>query len=270
MIVQTTSDGQPSFVIEQADHARMSGQVAAAFGNDRFAAPVPRDLMIYVAGHHDEGWVPVDGLRLQSPDTGLPYHLTQTPLSYVLRTSAGSPAFNEAHHPFCGVLSSMHTYGLFHGRYGLSDFIFVERVPVEHKAAVMAMLDNELARQERLKRLLAADPASAGWVEEAALFDSYKLLQFFDTLSLYFHLTGREQRGQTSFQHVPDGRGADHTLTIEPVADAYRLSPFPFAGDELTVSVLGRTLTPQPPRTDFGPIFDATPKVAQSYRVVAG
>ena len=60
-------------------------------------------------------------------------------------------------------------------------------------------------------------------------------------------------------------------MTIEPAGDdAYRLSPFPFTGDELTMSVLGRTLTPQPPGTDFGPIFDATPKVAQSYRVVAG
>ncbi len=270
MIIQTTVEGKPNFVIEQVDHCRMSGQLAEAFGNDTFSAPVPHDLLTYIVAHHDEGWDSVDALREQSPTTGLPHHLTQTPLPYLVKTSKASPDFNEAHHAFCGLLSSMHTYGLFNGRYGLSDFIFIDKIAPENKAAVTEMLNAELERQARLKAQLSSKAESAAWMEEAALMNNYKLLQFFDTLSLYFHMTHVENRGETKFLHVPDGKGTDHALTIKPVGDAYALAPFPFKGNEVTVSVEGRYITAQPQGTDFKPIFDSTAKEKQTYKIIAG
>ena len=271
MIIQTNSEGKPNFVIEQADHARMSGQLSEAFGNDSFAAPVPHELLTYIVAHHDEGWVSVDALREQSPETGLPHHLTQTPLPYLVKTSKASPEFNEAHHAFCGLLSSMHTYGLFNGRYGMSDFIFIDKIAPENKDAVTNMLNAELERQARLKEQLSSNADSTAWVEEDALMNNYKLLQFFDTLALYFHMTHTEGRGESKFLHVPDGKGTDHTLTINPTDDgAYALSPFPFAGDSLEVSVEGRYLTSQPQGTDFKPTFEATAKEKQTYKLVKG
>lgn len=270
MIVQSAAANQPHFVIEQADHARMAGQLAAAFGNETFAQPVPRDLLIYIVAHHDEGWQAIDARCEQSPTTGLPHHLTQTPLAYLLQTSQGSPDFNEAHHPFCGLLSSMHTYGLFNGRYGLSDFIFIDRIAEQDRPGVVALLDGELARQERLKTVLERQDAAA-WLTHSALMNNYKRLQFFDTLALYFHMTHPEGRGETRFLNVPDGHGHDHTLTIKPISPAeYTLTPFPFAGDALTVTVAGRYLTPQPAGTDFQAIFAAAPKTEQVYRIVRG
>jgi hypothetical protein len=269
MIIQSTLPGQPHFVIEQPDHTKTCGQLAQAFGNEQFAAPEPRDLVVYIVSHHDQGWEPVDALREQSPATGMPHHLTQTPLPYLVRTSKGSPDFNESHHAYCGLLSSMHTYGLFNGRYGLSDFIFIDKVPAEQKTAAQEMLENELARQSRLKAQLAANPATAAWAEESALFTNYKLLQFFDTLALYFHITHAEGRKEAKFLNVPDGRGGDHTLTITPRADgAYSLDPFPFPGDSLEISVEGRYIAPQPPGTDFRPVFAAMLKEKQVYRLV--
>ena len=144
MIIQTTPENTPHLVIIQTDHALMSGVFAAAFGNAEFAPIYPAEAMIYVSGHHDEGWAPIDARVEQDKNTGLPYHLTATPLPYLVQTSAGSPAFNEAHHPYSGIMSSMHTYGLFHGRYGLSDKIFINLVPAEHKTAVSDMLQAEL------------------------------------------------------------------------------------------------------------------------------
>jgi hypothetical protein len=269
MIIQTAPSGQPHFVIEQPDHTKTCGQFAQSFGNDQFAKPVPHDLLIYIVSHHDEGWQEIDALCEQSPVTGMPHHLTQTPLPYLVRTSIGSPDFNEKQHAFCGLLSSMHTYGLFNGRYGLSDFVFIDKISVEHKGAVQAMLNAELARQARLKAQLAANPASAGWVEDAALFDNYKLLQFFDTLALYFHMNHESLRKETSFLNVPDGKGGNHTLTITPTSSGeYTLQPFPFGGDVLEVSVLGRNITPQPIGADLKPIFGAVPKTTQTYRLV--
>ena len=271
MIVQSRLEGKPNFVIEQTDHARMSGQLSEAFGNASFAAPVPHELLTYIVAHHDEGWKSVDALHEQSPETGLPHHLTQTPLPYLVKTSKASPEFNEAHHAFCGLLSSMHTYGLFNGRYGMSDFIFIDKISDDAKQDVTDMLNAELERQDRLKKELAANAESAAWVEEAALMNNYKLLQFFDTLSLYFHMTHTEGRGESKFLHVPDGKGTDHTLTITPTDDgAYALSPYPFKDDSLEVSVEGRYLTSQPKGTDFKPIFDSTTKEKQTYKIVAG
>ena len=271
MIVQSALEGKSNFVIEQADHARTSGQLAEKFGNDSFATPIPHELLTYIVAHHDEGWESVDALREQSPATGLPHHLTQTPLPYLVKTSKASPDFNEAHHAFCGLLSSMHTYGLFNGRYGMSDFIFIDKIAPENKQAVTDMLNAELERQERLKKELSANAESAAWVEEAALMNNYKLLQFFDTLSLYFHMTHAEGRGESNFLHIPDGKGTDHTLTIKPAGDgAYALSPFPFKGDSIEVSVEGRYLTAQPQGTDLKAVFDGTPKENQTYKILRG
>jgi len=270
MIIQTTLEGKSNFVIEQADHARMSGQLAEAFGNADFSLPVPHELLNYIVAHHDEGWASVDALCEQSPTTGLPHHLTQTPLPYLVKTSKASPDFNEKYHAFCGLLSSMHTYGLFNGRYGLSDFIFIDKIAPDNKQAVTDMLNAELERQDRLKKELASKAESAAWVENAALMNNYKLLQFFDTLSLYFHVTHAEGRGESKFLNVPDGKGTDHTLTIKPAGDEYALTPFPFKGNEISVSVVGRYLVAQPQGTDFKPIFNSTAKETQVYKIIAG
>jgi hypothetical protein len=187
-----------------------------------------------------------------------------------VKTSKASPDFNEAYHAFCGLLSSMHTYGLFNGRYGLSDFIFIDKIAPENKGMVTDMLNAELDRQARLKGELSSQAESAAWMEEAALMNNYKLLQFFDTLSLYFHMTHAEARAESKFLNVPDGKGNDQTLTIKPVGDVYALTPFPFKGNEITISVEGRYLTSQPQGTDFKAIFDATAKETQTYKIIAG
>lgn len=271
MIVQTASPGEPHFVIEQTDHARACGQLAQAFGRAPFALPEPAEWLVAVVTHHDEGWAAVDAAAQASASTGLPHHLTQTPLPYLIRTSQGSPAFNERQHPFGGLLSSMHSYGLFNGRYGLSDFLFIEKIAAEHKDAAQAMLADEVARQTRLKNTLLADPATAAWVQADNLFTHYKLLQFFDTLGLYFHMTHPSARREARFVHVPDAHGVDHTLTLTPQADGTcTLTPFPFAGQALTFTTLGRYVQPQPAEADWPALLAATPKTAQTYHLVAG
>lgn len=271
MIIQTATEGKPNFVIEQKNHARTSGQLARAFGNANFNAPTPKDLVIYIIDHHDEGWESVDALREQSPTTGLPHHLTQTPLPYLIQTSKASPDFNEKHHAYCGLLSSMHTYGLFNGRYGLSDFIFIEKISAEHKSAADEMLADELTRQARLKTDLATDSVSSAWIQEDALFNNYKLLQFFDTLSLYFHTTHKEARNEVTFLNVPDGKGSNQTLTISPVEnEAYVLSPWCFDSESIEVFAEGRYITPQPQGADFKSIFESTSKEKQIYKLVKG
>lgn len=271
MIVQSAAPSRPHFIIAQLDHARMSGELVLAFGNAQFARPEPNALLHYVVAHHDEGWAEVDRAQVCDPRTRLPYHLTQTPLTEIVMTGPRSPDFNEQHHAYCGLLSSMHTYGLYHGRYGLSDKIFVDNIPAEHKATVTQMLNGEVERQARLKAQLAADPTSAAWVTDQLLFTNYKLLQFFDTLSLYFHMTHEAARAESKFLHVPLSASEDATLTIRPVSyGTYALAPWPFNVERLTVSVPGRYLAPLPEGADAQAALHRAPLTSQTYTLVAG
>jgi hypothetical protein len=208
----------------------------------------------------------LDARWLQDPTTGLPYNLVKTPLAELVRTGQGSPDVNEAHHPFCGLISSMHTYGLYHGRYGLSDFVFVKVMPDELLPFVTQMLADELARQARLKERVSAE-----WATDDFLFYHYKLLQFCDTLALYFHTTHAAARGEAHFLNVPRALGDDLTLTIRPhAAGTYALDPWPFAGPSVTFTTPGRLLRPQPIGGDLAALAAETPLMPETVRLLPG
>ena len=270
MIVQPPAGGAPGaehFVIAMHQHTAFAGSLAANFGNDTFAGLEPAEPMQYIVDHHDAGWADLDAAAPQDPDTGLPYNLTATPLAQIVATSAASPQFNEAHHPFSGIISSMHTYGLYCGRYGLSDKVFLDLIPGDMRPEVDAMLETEVSRQRRLKQHLAS--GDSGLADEDVIFHAYKQLQFFDTLSLYFHLTPEGERDRSEFHNVPRAVGDDVTVTVtEGPGAVYTLDPYPFAADGLEVATEGRYLAPQPPGTDLASVLAATPVDTQTVHLV--
>ena len=271
MIIQDAAADQTYFVIKMADHTAVAGQLASAFGNDRFGPLEPAGIFENVVANHDAGWAELDARVLQDPGTGLPYHLVNTPLDEMVRTSSKSPDANEAVHPYAGLISSMHSYGLYHGRYGLSDKLFIELLPDELLPFVSDMLDDEVARQDRLKAQLAADDASAAWVTEDALFRNYKLLQFFDTFALYLQCDPPGSRGSSQFPNVPQREGDDVTVSAnETDASTVAVTPWPFAGASLTVATSGRVMTPADTGTDLVPVFEATPVTQQEVTLVGG
>jgi hypothetical protein len=115
-------------------------------------------------------------------------------------TSKPSPDFNEAHDPFSGLLSSMHSWGLYNGRYGLSDLVLLDKVAEQNLSAAEKMLSLEEARQERLKDRLRAVPETRDKVGDDQLMQAYKQLQFFDTLALYLN---RVHEGRGSRRSLP-------------------------------------------------------------------
>lgn len=269
MIVQTAPEGAPNLIIQQARHARLSGRFAEAYGNEEFSPVTPRDPMVYVASHHDEGWLPIDALMEQDAETGLPYNLTQTPLPYLLVTSAASPAFNEAYHPYSGIISSMHSYGLFNGRYGLSDEIFIDMISEQQQVATEEMLRHELDRQERLIYELHLSDEFAIWINEARLFHNYKLLQFFDTLALYFQMNHPITRAEAEFLNVPRTVGDDVTITITPIeTGTYKLSPYPFQEDTTVFDYEGRFLSAQPAGTNLAELWEDAVRLTETIKLV--
>ena len=203
MIIQTAPAGQPRLAIMMYEHTALCGQFARAFGNDAFEPLAPLDPMIYVISHHDAGWIEFDHDPVTDPKTGLPYNLIETPAQYITVTSRLSPDFNERQGPFCGLISSMHSWGLYNGRYGLSNHVLIKQFPESERPLAERMLDGELARQKRLKEDVRKDPKLADRLDQKKLFQNYKQLQFIDTLALYFNRVHPSERGTQVFEHVP-------------------------------------------------------------------
>jgi hypothetical protein len=276
MMVQTAPDGEPHFVSTMVEHMDFCAQIARAFGNDSFE-PICDPEAIYAIDNHDRGWDDYDQHPGLDAETRLPYLMSQTPTDDAVKTNRGSPDHNERHHPYSGLLSSMHTWGLYNRRYGFSQFVVRTRssvsVPIseERKAKVEAMLAGELERQKRLRAALAADSASVRR-DEKRVFQNYKHLQFCDTLALYFHLRHADEREEETYIHVPMSRERDASVTLKRSdAATYTLHPFPFAHDSVTLCCAGRYIRPIPPGkepADLGAVLRALPSTTQTCRLV--
>ena len=272
MIIQTAPTGQPRLAIMMYEHTALSHQFARTFGNDRFQAPAPNDLMFHVTLHHDAGWAEFDRDPVTDQATGLPYNLVETPAEYITVTSWLSPEFNQRQHPFCGLMSSMHSWGLYNGRYGLSSMVLIDKMPPHNRPLVQRMLDGELDRQKQLKAKLGQDPQTLVWIDEKRLFQNYKQLQFFDTLALYFNRTHPSERSEVKFEHVPLNAEQDATILICPrSAGVYELSPYPFAAHSAEYAFAGRSIkSGQHEKTGgWSSVLAKRPTVWERFRLVS-
>ena len=272
MIIQTAPAGTPRLAIMMYEHTALCGQLARAFGNDEFEPLAPLDLMVYVISHHDAGWLEFDRDPVIDENTGLPFNLIDTPMKYITVTSRKSPDFNERHHPYCGLISSMHSWGLYNGRYGLSKLVLINNIPPQDRPIADRMLVGELERQKRLKEEIAKDPRCSGRIDEKKLFQNYKQLQFLDTLALYFNRIHPSERSRQAFENVPLSAATDTTVTIEPRGNGvYALSPYPFAANWAEFAYAGRRLAPRPREANgsWQRLLKETPTEWESFRLVA-
>ena len=270
MIVQDGGNGKGSLVIQQKEHALLALRFARKWGNEQFSELHPKELMEFVVEHHDEGWNAVDPTLGLNRDTGLPYSLVQTPFEHLMETGPGGPSYAEKRHPYCGLLVSMHTFGLYNGRYGMSDKIFVEMLPEGRKAHAEEMLGRELERQKRLRRELAGDQAFSKLSDEQEIFQNYKLLQFFDTLALYFNCTRESERGTAIFLNVPMKPGVDTEVRIERLEEGlYGLFPYPFNEEPAAFHYDGKRIHPQKDEDSLKNAMAITPLERETIRFVA-
>ena len=272
MIIQTAPASQPRLAIMMYEHTALSHQFARAFGNEQFQPTDPKDLMFHVVLHHDAGWAEFDRDPVTDPKTNLPYNLVETPPEYITVTSRLSPESNQRQHPFCGLMSSMHSWGLYNGRYGLSSMVLIDKIPLQDRPLAQRMLDGELDRQKRLKAEIAKDPVAAPWLDERRLFQNYKQLQLFDTFALYFNRTHPRERTEIKFEHVPLNAGEETTITVRPrEPGVYELSPYPFGAPSAQFGFAGRMVEPGQHETSGGwpKVLAASPTVWENFRLVA-
>jgi hypothetical protein len=251
MIVAET-DGGFQFVTQPA-HARLAGQFADRWGNERFDRPDPLVPTLIAAYEHDTGWQGYDR-RPHLDGGGRPVDFREMPAeTWIDLYETGIEAVVDLDR-YAGLLVSMHGAGLRNRRYGLSPSW------PETPAAFEAFVDREEDRQSRLlaaireegqggvsetdAELLAALHGSGSPPEatESRLWTNYRRLQAWDTLSLAFCVTDSPP-GYTEISGVPAGDGEDATLSVEALGDgAFAVDPYPFEVSPLTVTVPVRTV----------------------------
>jgi hypothetical protein len=166
----------------------------------------------------------------------------------------------------------MHSWGLYNGRYGLSNMVLIDKIAPQDRPLAQRMLDSELERQRRLKNELGKDCGTADWIDDARLFQNYKQLQFFDTLALYFNRTHPSERGEVKFTHVPMNAKEDTIITIRPKGPGvYGLSPYPFACDGAEFAYAGRPISPHEDEREGGwpNVLRKAPIVWERFRLTA-
>jgi hypothetical protein len=147
----------------------------------------------------------------------------------------------------------------------------IKQFPEKERPLAERMLDDELARQKRLKVEIRKDATIADWLDEKKLFQNYKQLQFIDTLALYFNRIHPNERGEQTFEHVPRNAEEDIAVTIRPrEAGVYTLAPFPFASHNAEFAFAGRPVRPLAHEKNGGwmDVLKRTPTQWERFRLV--
>jgi hypothetical protein len=216
--------------IEQADHAALAGQLARAWGNDRFGEPTPREALELAAERHDDGMREFDRSPGLDSATGLPYtYMTMPRDAHMSAWKRGTRAVAEVS-PYAAVIVSLHRSEL------------LER----HRPSWWrGLLDRtnraQLRWQSRLRAELLGrlrqDPSWAEFVTAAALDRNRRLLRTWDRLSLNLCLPDLPG----VLRGVPAADGSQD-LTVREGEGAVVLEPWPFAAETVEVETQGRLL----------------------------
>ena len=243
MVIREVADGS-TYVSTQEEHAELSAQFAAHWGNDRFERLRPYDTMVFATTYHDSGYREWEGVPPMDAAKGRPYgHRERIPDFEATELTAyrRNVDWVRGHDLYAGVLVSMHRTGLWRGRY---DVLTSPKPRVrELSAPVQAVLDELEAQQRQDKATLAAGNA----VFEDELWVNYRMLQLFDLLSLYFCCDGYRDNGfkEECLAPIPAGYAPDDSveLRITPNPDgSVRMDPYPFDISPLQVTVRARRM----------------------------
>jgi hypothetical protein len=260
MIVQASAAIGPRFVIRSGDHAGMLVQLARAFGNEQFDVPGPRALIEYAVAHQNEGRRRFDLIGSIDPISALPYDERMpggSPLAECVHLDAD---FNERHHPYCGLLSSIR------GALSCERRLAVCSIGPEERHALKVCIDVEHRRQLRLRSELSVTESTAPWVRDQHLGHVLQLLEFLDRLALYLESVHPVLWQPARIGRVPVEAGRTGDLVLRPLADAtLGIVPYPFRCDPVTITCPGQYLRPAATRWEFARLLAATPVLQQTY-----
>jgi hypothetical protein len=222
-------------LVRQVDHQDQCALMAEAWGGAGWARPEPYGPLALAGAIHDEGWreweeAPrvADGAPVDFADIDRPTHVA-------LYTRAIDAA--RRRDPRAGLLVSLHGQGLYEGRRGLDPGPATPRS--ERPPEVRAFLAAQDRVQAELREEIGGGPELERWA-----WDAYRLLQTWDTLSLYLTwraLAAGREGGLPQVPREPGDEGVE--LRLRPAGPWTAVcEPWPFAGDRVDLPVRARVI----------------------------
>ena len=220
-------DGDDVIAIGQPAHAWLSGQLARAWGNERFGAVVPWEEVCLAAEQHDVGMAEWERRPSFNPETGLPRSFMELELDEHLDIWWRAAPLVVPQSRYAALLVSLHGTALYERRN-------LERLSEADAERVQAFLAGQRELRQRLLAGLRADPQTAAAAADDIVRRNQRLVWTWDSLSLGLLLDW----APFELTAVPTAEGE---VEVE-VRDA-TLHPWPFAAPELSVRCEGRRLT---------------------------
>jgi len=225
-------------IIGQPAHAWVSGQLARAWGNERFPAPSPREPVCLAAEQHDVGWADADLEPLRGPD-GRPLSFAEYPRPAHVAIWRDAARRLLAQSRYAALLVSLHGTSLYER--------WVD--PDAYAPDVATMIREFVDRQRALQGELAAG------LDPAELDRNRRLLITLDGLSLALcHDRGATLEdvpgadGPATVRVTPAGAAAappgvvrdDHAVPSGGATARFVVHPWPFTAERVIVGCEAR------------------------------
>jgi hypothetical protein len=240
------------WLIGHPDHAELAGAFAAAWGNEKFRSPEPRERVLFGIARHDDGWVARDShpvITRQGKPSAFSIELVgrysafeEIDIEEYLAVRDRAVRIVAEKDAYAALLISMHTYNL------LTEH--ADRATIAPQGLVLldAFLETLRGFQEELRTAIQADHSlDSAAKQEQTVIEHFRLLQACDNLSLLACVAYSAPSHLLHPLRLNDGATAE--IRVQPLGTRhFRLSPWPFAERELRFKF--------PARHVVGKIFD--------------
>jgi hypothetical protein len=282
-----TRRGDHLTLITQPEHARVAGQLAEAWGNERFAVPAPRQALICAAAHHDDGWHELDSEPAYNPDAQRPANFVELALERTVGPYSRGVESVYERDGHAGVLVSMHFSGFYTARWGISG-----GSPVHHPLAREVVATQEARWMPALRQAWGYRGPRSEF--DAHNWHAYEVLQVLDVISLALGLTDLSQVSDdgdpvavTSVLGALDQPAGPRLVPGMPIAAGgqrvdlklrviapyrVRLDPYPFAETGLWLTMVAREIPDRmyASAEDAASAYHAAPARELAIELVAG
>jgi hypothetical protein len=232
------------WLITHPDHARLAGAFAAAWGNEQFRRPEPRERVLYGIAAHDDGWAARDAhptITRQGKPSAFSSELVgkysafeEIDIEEYLAVRDRAFRIIAEKDPYAGLLISMHTYNL------LTEHADRSTISADGLGLLDAFLNRQRSLKEALFSAIAAD-ATLDTCEKSAqtILEHFQLLQACDNLSLLTCVAFSKPAHLLHPLPLNDGKSAE--VKVFPIGPRhFRLAPWPFADSELVFTFPAR------------------------------
>jgi hypothetical protein len=224
--------------VGQASHAWLCGQLARAWGNERFGAVEPLDEVALGAEQHDIGMAGWDLEPARQPDTGLPKSFMEMGVQANVGLWSRGPQRLVTQSRYAALLAIMHGRRLYEG-------FDVNAANAADAAAVTVFRRHAAELEGSLCDALRSDPVTAPHATPERVSRNSQLVWTWDLMSLTLLLDWAPRM----LEAVPTADGGTVDIALEAVPGhggrdlVHSLDPWPFRAPTVRVHCEGRRLT---------------------------